>query len=96
MPAVTRPHSTLVAPPEGNARPIEAEMAVHELRMAKARPSMDSGEKFLLSSCFLPRAASCWSSDVRPSCGGAMLVPSNQLYARRGGSGWLDEANGKE
>lgn len=30
--------------------------------MAKAKPSMASGEKFLLSSCFLPIAASCWSS----------------------------------
>jgi hypothetical protein len=68
MPAVTRPHRTLVEPPEGKASPKEAESAVHELRMAKAKPSIDKGEKFLLSSCFLPMAASCWSSGAVPSC----------------------------
>lgn len=61
-PAVTKPQSTLVEPPDGKASPREADRAVHELRMANARPSIDKGEKFLFSSCFLPRAASCWSS----------------------------------
>lgn len=62
MPAVTSPQSTLVEPPEGRARLREAESAVHELRMAKAKPSMLNGEKWRLSSCFLPMAASCSSS----------------------------------
>lgn len=62
MPAVTRPQSTLVDPPDGNARLNEAESAVHEFRMANARPSMDKKLKFLFNSCFLPSAASCWSS----------------------------------
>jgi len=62
MPAVTSPQSTLVEPPEGRARLREAESAVHELRIAKAKPSMLNGEKWRLSSCFLPMAASCsWS-----------------------------------
>jgi hypothetical protein len=45
MPAVTRPQSTLVEPPEGRARLKEAESAVQELRMAKAKPSILNGEK---------------------------------------------------
>lgn len=31
--------------------------AVHEFRMANAKPSIDSGEKFRFSSCWTPRAA---------------------------------------
>lgn len=94
MPAVTRPHSTLVAPPEGRASPIEAESAVQELRIAKARPSMDKGEKFLLSSCFLPKAASCWSSAVLSRRVGAMfsavlsVVCRDSCQSLINGSGW--------
>lgn len=36
---------TLVEPPLGSARESEAERAVHEFRMAKARPSIDKKEK---------------------------------------------------
>lgn len=82
MPAVNRPHRTLVGPPEGKASPREAESAVQELRIAKASPSMASGEKFLLSSCFLPRAASCWSSGATLSrrVPGAMVSSVGQWY----------------
>ena len=40
IPAVTRPHITEVGPPAGKARDKEADSAVQEFRMAKARPSM--------------------------------------------------------
>ena len=61
-PAVTRPQMTLVLPPLGKASEREADSAVQEFKMAKARPSMESGEKFRLSSCFTPSAARCSSS----------------------------------
>lgn len=81
-PAVTKPQSTLVDPPDGNASPMEAESAVHELRMAKARPSIANGEKFLFSSCFLPRAASSWSSaTLLRFDGGAMVSHVGQKMA---------------
>lgn len=56
-PAVTKPHITEVDPPEGKARLIDVDSAVQELRIAKASPSIDSGEKFRFNSCWIPRAA---------------------------------------
>ncbi len=41
MPDATNPHNTAEGPPDGNATDNEAESAVHELRIAKARPSID-------------------------------------------------------
>ena len=61
MPAVMRPHITDVGPPEGNASDKDAERAVHEFRMAKAKPSMASGEKCRFNSALWPRAAK-WAS----------------------------------
>ena len=44
------PQRTEVGPPLGRARDKLAASAVHEFRIAKARPSIANGEKFLLSS----------------------------------------------
>ena len=41
IPAVTNPHIVEVVPPLGNARESDAARAVQELRMAKARPSIE-------------------------------------------------------
>ena len=57
IPAVTRPQMTEVGPPEGRASEREAERAVQELRMAKARPSMARGEKLRCNSCLWPSLA---------------------------------------
>lgn len=65
-PAVHRPQITEVDPPEGKARLIDVESAVQELRMANARPSIDNGEKFRFSSCWIPKAAR-WSSSATRS-----------------------------
>ena len=59
---MTRPQITEVGPPEGRASEREAERAVQELRMAKARPSMASGEKLRCSSCLWPSLARCEES----------------------------------
>lgn len=73
-PAVTRPHTTLVEPPLGNASDIEADSAVHELRIAKANPNIDIGEKLLLSSPLWPRASSCSSSALLASYRARVIV----------------------
>lgn len=49
---------TDVDPPEGRARDRDALSAVHEFKIANARPSIDKKEKLRLSSCSWPRAAS--------------------------------------
>lgn len=70
-PAVIKPQMTDVGPPLGRAREREADNAVHELRMAKASPSIDNGEKCRCNSCLTPRDAKCSSSFInearRPS-----------------------------
>ncbi len=53
---------TEVGPPEGSASDKDADRAVHEFRMAKARPSIAKGEKWRFSSCLCPTAAKCASS----------------------------------
>lgn len=45
-----KPHSTEVGPPLGNASDKLAASAVQELRIANARPSIATGEKFLFNS----------------------------------------------
>jgi hypothetical protein len=55
--SLIKPQSTLAGPPLGKARDKLAASAVHELRIAKARPSIDSGEKFLFNSAWWPKAA---------------------------------------
>lgn len=67
-PAVTRPQMTEVGPPDGRARERDADSAVQELRMAKARPSIASGEKFRCSSALWPRAARASSSFGIAAC----------------------------
>jgi hypothetical protein len=62
IPAVMRPQSTLVEPPDGSARPSEDESAVQEFKMAKASPSMERRLKLRFSSPLWPRAWSCASS----------------------------------
>ena len=57
-----KPQMTDVGPPLGRASDNEAESAVQELRIAKARPSIASGEKLRLSSALWPRDARCTSS----------------------------------
>lgn len=44
MPAVSSPQITEVDPPLGRASESEEDKAVHEFRMAKARPSIDKRE----------------------------------------------------
>jgi len=66
-PAVIRPHITAAGPPDGSARDREVDKAVHELRMAKASPSMDSGLWLRFSSCFKPKAAR-WSESSIIDC----------------------------
>ncbi|TKA40471.1 hypothetical protein B0A54_09420 [Friedmanniomyces endolithicus] len=58
---------TDVGPPLGKARDNEAESAVHEFKMAKAKPSMDNGLKLRRSSCLTPSAAK-WASSARTLC----------------------------
>ena len=62
IPAVMRPQITEVGPPDGSARDREAARAVQEFMIAKARPSIASGEKLRWSSALWPRAASCAAS----------------------------------
>jgi len=50
IPAVTKPHKTATGPPEGRASERDAASAVQELRMAKAMPSIERGEKWRVSS----------------------------------------------
>lgn len=50
IPAVNNPQMTDVDPPLGSARDSDVDRAVHELRMAKARPSMETREKLRCSS----------------------------------------------
>ncbi|KAK0935480.1 hypothetical protein LTR29_012953 [Friedmanniomyces endolithicus] len=66
-PAVIKPHMTDVGPPLGKARDSEAESAVQEFKMAKAKPSMDNGLKLRRSSCLTPSAAR-WASSARTLC----------------------------
>lgn len=56
-PAVTSPQMTEIGPPEGRAKLIDVDNAVHEFRIANASPSMDRGEKFRFNSCWIPKAA---------------------------------------
>ena len=69
MPATTSPQMTASGPPLGRANDILAPRAVHEFRMAKARPSMDNSEKLRCNSCLMPRlakmAASSWMLVLR-------------------------------
>ena len=62
MHSLIKPHSTDVGPPLGSASDKLAARAVQELRMAKASPSIASGEKFLFSSARWPSAASAAAS----------------------------------
>lgn len=52
---------TDVGPPEGNASDKDAERAVHEFKIANAKPSMARGEKCRFNSALWPRAAK-WAS----------------------------------
>ena len=56
-PAVIRPQMTLVGPPLGKAKLKDAESAVQLFKMANAKPSMESGEKWRRSSCSWPMVA---------------------------------------
>ena len=62
IPAVTRPQITELGPPLGRANDIEAESAVHELRIANPIPNIDKKEKFRSRTGSWPRANSCASS----------------------------------
>lgn len=53
---------TASGPPLGRAKDILAPRAVQELRIAKARPSMENMEKFRFSSCVTPSPASIAAS----------------------------------
>lgn len=67
MPAVISPQRTEVGPPLDNARDNDVAKAVHEFRMANAKPSIASGENVRFNSGACPRAASCSaSSEVSP------------------------------
>jgi len=57
------PQSTDVGPPLGNAKDKLAASAVHELRIAKASPSIARGEKLRFNSPLWPRAAS-WAASA--------------------------------
>lgn len=46
MPANTTPQTATLGPPLASARGSDADMTPHELRMAKAMPSMERGVKF--------------------------------------------------
>jgi hypothetical protein len=52
-----------MGPPLGRASERLAARAVQELRMAKAKPSIARGEKFLFNSPLWPRAAS-WAASA--------------------------------
>jgi hypothetical protein len=64
MPAVIRPQMTDVGPPLGRASERLADNAVHEFKMAKASPSIESMEKFLCSSCLWPIEANAAASSA--------------------------------
>ena len=55
------PQRTEVGPPLGNASDKLAASAVQEFRIAKARPNIARGEKFLFNSLLWPRAAN-WAA----------------------------------
>jgi hypothetical protein len=59
-----RPHITELGPPEGRARLMDAERAVHVLRMAKARPRREILEKLRLSSCLWPSCSRAAESSM--------------------------------
>jgi hypothetical protein len=65
-PAVINPQRTEVGPPLGNARDNDVASAVHEFKMANAKPSIASGEKVRFNSWVCPRAASCRASSEMP------------------------------
>ena len=65
-PAVINPQITDVGPPLGRASDRLADNAVHEFKMAKASPSIESMEKFLCSSCL-------WPIEARATASSAML-----------------------
>jgi hypothetical protein len=65
-PAVINPQSTEVGPPLDNDKDNEVASAVHEFRMANAKPSIASGEKVRFNSWVCPRAASCRASSEMP------------------------------
>lgn len=50
MPAVMSPHRTEVGPPLGKATDSDVAKAVHEFRMANAKPSIASGENVRFNS----------------------------------------------
>ena len=50
MPAVINPQRTDVGPPLGKASDSEVANAVHEFKMANAKPSIASGEKVRFNS----------------------------------------------
>ena len=54
IPAVISPHITDVGPPLGSATDIDTASAVHEFRMAKAKPSIEIKEKLRCSSGLWP------------------------------------------
>lgn len=63
-PAVTSPHRTDVGPPDGNASDKEAARAVHEFKIANARPSMPTKEK-------LRSREACWAESRMENFRGA-------------------------
>ena len=61
IPDVTRPQMTELGPPLGKAKDIETDNAVHEFKIANARPSILRKEKFRSSTGVCPKAIS-WAS----------------------------------
>ena len=67
------PHITDVGPPLGRARDKDADRAVQEFKMAKARPNMAKGVKWRLSSALWPMAAYTGVESVSLLDGGKLL-----------------------
>lgn len=77
-PAVINPQSTEVGPPLGRARDNDVASAVHEFRMANAKPSIASGENVRFSSWVCPSWARCSASSEMPP---PVMIAGNVAYA---------------
>jgi hypothetical protein len=64
MPVLTRPHTAAMGPPLLRERDSDADRMLQESRMAKAMPSIETGERLRGSSEMYPMAASCAASET--------------------------------